>query len=357
MRIAVLAHARHPVARPFAGGMEAHAWALADGLTARGHEVVLFASGGSDPRFTIAPVTPVSYERLFPGAEHRGDPALIARVDADHAAACAAIADGGFDVVHNNSLHRFPVAAEQLARVATVTSLHVPAYDALSGFIRESVGPGHLVSGTSRSHLAGWWPEGAPAGVSVLPNGIDPAEWPFGASGDGGAIWSGRITPDKGAHLAVRAARMAGVPLTLFGAIEDPAYFESNVAPLLGGDIRYGGHLHADALAGELRRASVYLATPCWEEPFGLAMVEAMASGLPVASFDRGAAREVAGEAGRFAPGGDVATLAQAIRAAMAISRRAARNRVKRLFTQARWLDGCEALYRAALAGRARRAA
>ena len=52
--------------QPFAGGMEAHSWHLAAGLQARGHEVVLFASGDSDPRFAIDPVIAEHYEAYLP---------------------------------------------------------------------------------------------------------------------------------------------------------------------------------------------------------------------------------------------------------------------------------------------------
>jgi glycosyltransferase involved in cell wall biosynthesis len=75
-----------------------------------------------------------------------------------------------------------------------------------------------------------------------------------------------------------------------------------------------------------------------------------MACGLPVAAFDMGAAREVIGEAGHFAAPGDVAGLAGAIDAALAIPRAVTRARVERLFSRDRWLDGCEALYAAARA-------
>jgi glycosyltransferase involved in cell wall biosynthesis len=158
-------------------------------------------------------------------------------------------------------------------------------------------------------------------------------------------VWCGRITPNKGTHFAVEAARMAGVPLTLFGQIENSDYWAAQVEPLLGGDIRYGGHLDGAALAAEMGRASVFVFTPCWDEPFGLVAIEAMACGLPVAAFDMGAAREVIGEGGRFAPANDVAALADTIREAMAIPRHTARRRVECLFTRDRWLDACEALY------------
>ncbi|MCJ2071275.1 glycosyltransferase [Methylobacterium sp. J-030] len=351
MRIALLAHLRHPIAPPFAGGLEAYTWNLADGLAARGHAVALFASGDSDRRFALDPVIPVHHERSFSGLEHRGDAGLRDHLDAGYAAACDRIADGGFDVLHNNSLSRLPLDPQRTAAMPTVTSLHVPPFDALRWFVRASPAPGHRITATSRAQRDAWWPDGAPPEVSVLYNGIDPAAWPYQPQGDGSAVWCGRITPDKGAHHAMAAARRAGLPLTLFGPIEEPAYWDALVAPLLGGAIRYGGRLGGAALAAEVGRASVFLTTPCWDEPFGLAAVEAMACGLPVAGFARGAVPEVVGEAGSLAPPGDEAGLADAIGAAVAIPRPVPHARVLRLFTRARWLDRCEALYAQARAG------
>ncbi len=327
------------------GGMEAHSWHLAAGLEKRGHDVVLFAAGDSDPRFAIDPVLSEHYERTFPWAEHRGSAPLIAHVDAGFAAACDRIAAGGFDVVHNNSLHRFPLQRAKAGAVPTVTSLHVPPFDALHWFVKDSAGPMHHLTVTSAGQLRAWFPDGAPAQTSVLHNGIDPAAWPFCPSGDGSAVWSGRITPNKGTHLAIAASRRAGVSLTLFGTIEDRDYWRALVEPELGGSIRYGGHLHAQALACELGRASVFLFTPCWDEPFGLVAIEAMACGLPVASFDEGAAREVIAEAGVTAAPGAVRDLADAVSQAMAIDRHVPRRRVLAHFTQDIWLDGCESLY------------
>jgi glycosyltransferase involved in cell wall biosynthesis len=346
MRVAILAHVRQPIAEPFMGGMEAHSWNLAHGLQARGHEVVLFASGDSDPRFAIDPVLAEHYERTFPWAEHKGSAPLIAHVDAGYAAACARIVAGGFDVVHNNSLHRFPLRLAADHGVPTVTSLHVPPFDALHWFVKASNAPGHRLTVTSAGQLGAWWPDGAPPGAGVLHNGIDIAAWPFQPEGDGSLAWSGRITANKGTHLAVRAAHRAGLPLTLYGAIEEQGYWEKEVAPWLDERIRYAGHLDGAMLAAAIGRASALLFTPCWDEPFGLVAAEAMACGLPVVSTDMGAAREVIAEAGIFVPPGDAMALADAIPTALAIPRSVPRARAASMFSRDLWLGRCEQLYR-----------
>ena len=53
LRVGIIAAARFPVVEPFAGGLEAHVWGLADQLRAQGHEVTLFAGPGSDPRLGV----------------------------------------------------------------------------------------------------------------------------------------------------------------------------------------------------------------------------------------------------------------------------------------------------------------
>ena len=349
MRIVLLAHLRHPIAPPFKGGMEAHSWHLARGLAARGHRVTLFASGDSDPGEGVAlwPVLPHGYDR-----DHvPGTPAVNALLDAAHARVAAALLGGGFDVIHNNGLHRYPPRLARAHRLPCVTALHVPPFDALHRAVLDSAAPWSRFTVTSARQVASWWDGAPPPQAAVVHNGIDPALWPFSPNGDGSAVWAGRITPNKGAHLAVRAAALAGIPLTLFGAVEDQAYFAARILPFLNGGIRYGGHLAGPDLAEEFGRASVLMFTPLWDEPFGLAAVEAMCCGLPVAALDMGAAREVIGPAGRFAAAPDARGMANAARAALSIPRHLARQRVLDHFTIDRMIAGYERQYDAAIAG------
>lgn len=325
MRVALIASSRFPVAQPFAGGLEAHTWALARGLLARGHEVQLFAAPGSDPGLGVV--------------ELAVEPALLsdaARADVSWSAEWAlqehhaylslmlALADApDVDVVHNNSLHYLPVAMAASLPVRMVSTLHTPPTPWLESAIQARAGCPVTFAAVS-SHTARAWRHVVPA-AAVVPNGIDLAQWRAGPGGEG-AVWTGRLVPEKGPHLAAQAAARAGVPLRLAGPVVDTAYFDEQVRPWLSSSVQYVGHLTTAELVPFVGSADVALVTPCWEEPYGLVVAEALACGTPVAGFARGALPDLlTPEVGRLAGPGDVDGLARALVEAAVLDRAAVR--------------------------------
>jgi len=351
LRIALLAHVRHPIRPPFAGGMEAHTWHLARGLAQRGHDVTLFASGDSEAGVALHATVDEHYERRLPWAEHHGTARLHDHLDSIYTSAWHQIEAGGFDVVHNNAMHPLPLRQAARCGMPMLTCLHVPPFAALRRAVDASGSATQRFTVTSEHQASLWWPSGTPAHADVVHNGIDTQAWPYRCEGDRGLVWAGRIAPNKGTDLAARTARLVGMPLSIVGPIEDGVYFQRRVAPWLDERIRHVGHLDGDALASLFGRGSALLFTPRWDEPFGLVAVEAMACGLPVASTDRGAVREVVAEAGAFAEREDPASLADALRCALSIARQVPRQRVERCFTLARMLAAYEARYRACIVG------
>lgn len=346
MKIAVIAHMRHPIAEPFMGGMEAHCASLVRGLTAAGHDVTLFASGDSEDQGNLHPIAAKAYEAELPWAIWHGAPELRQWLSAAYGRAWAAILAGNFDVVHNNSL--FPDLHDWAARdgVAMVTSLHVPPFQTLRQAVERNDVPWIRFTVTSNDQLKLWRGNSAPR-ISVAYNGIDLTRFAYASATGQRALWCGRITPNKGTIEAVRAAKAAGIPLDLAGPIDCDDYFAA-LRPLLDGDRRYLGHLSAHEVAERMRRAAFLVCTPCWDEPFGLVAAEALACGTPVLAYDRGALREVVGEAGMLVA--DETALANAMRSGMAVSRQSCRERCERLFSEAAMIARYEAAYGPAIA-------
>lgn len=344
-RICLIASSRFPVGEPFAGGLEAHTHSLARHLLARGHDVTLFAAPGSDPALgarylDVEQFTVSDRARLDVGAgpeewirEHHAYLALMLELMKS--------GRSRYDVVHNNSLHHLPIAMAEATGLPFVTTLHTPPTPWLESAAR--LGSPAIEFVAVSGHTAGLWSHVRRA--RVLRNGVDLAQWRPGPGGDR-AIWFGRIVPEKGLHLAIEAARLAGVPLDIAGPCFDPGYFESEIAPRLGGGVRYLGHLSHHRLVAEVGRAAVSLVTPCWDEPYGLVAAESLACGTPVAGFARGALSEiVTPDCGRLVAPDDVPALAAAIVDARTLHRRAAARRACEFCSIESMVDGYERLY------------
>ena len=325
LRIGLIGSVRFPQRPPFAGGLEAHTWMLAAGLRDRGHRVTVFgtdAPPGCDVRKITADWTPSETARADVSAvpdevvsEHHAYLKILRSL---------ALREVEFDVVHNNSTHLLPVAMAPLVPVPMVTTLHTPPTPWLESALAVcEVKTGHVIS-VSHANAAQW----APGTVDeVIGNGVDCNVWrPLDDVRPRGAVWFGRLVPEKAPHLAIDAARAAGVELDLAGPLHDRTYFDREIAPRLGDDVRYLGHLDPGECARVVASAEVCVVTPVWAEPFGFVVAEALACGTPVAGFAAGAVPELVDESvGRLAPVGDVLVLAAAILAARDLDRDACR--------------------------------
>ncbi|MDP4024607.1 glycosyltransferase family 4 protein [Methylobacterium sp. NEAU 140] len=332
MKIAILAHLKYPIGQPHAGGLEMHTHLLTGALRRAGHAVTLFAARGSDP--ALEPVT-----LCDPTGDALADPEREAEIDRAERDAyrrmMTMVAAGGFDLVHNNSLHDLPLRESARLDVPFVTVLHTPPFDSLVGGV-EAASPDMTFLAVSPSLAQEW--AGIVPGAEVVGNGVDLSTFAYNPSPDDPpyVFWSGRIVPEKGTHLAIDAARAAGLPLVFAGPRMNPGYWDAEIAPRLGPGLTYLGHLPHRDLAHHLGRARVAIVSPRWEEPFGLVVAEALACGTPVAAFRRGAIPDILdATCGRLAEPDDAASLAGAIRAAADLSRRACRDRAEALFDAA----------------------
>ncbi|MBE3597661.1 MAG: glycosyltransferase family 4 protein [Limnochordaceae bacterium] len=314
---------------------------LAEGLTRRGHEVTLFATADSETAARLVAVCP------RPLGE---DPRLDAKsYELLHMAEAFRLArEGAFELLHNH-FNAHPLAFSPLVDTPIVTTLHGSALLEPSTHLiyrRFAHLPYVSISNAERDGL----PE--LRYVATVYNGVDLRQFTYSSRAEGYLAFLGRMSPKKGAHLAVELARRTGIPLKMAALIppDERDFFEREIRPHLDGRrIEYVGHLgpeERDRFLGGAR-ALVHLCTV--PEPFGLALVEAQACGTPVIGMDLGAVGEVVrhGETGYV-----VHTLEEAQQAARAldrIDRAACRRWVESRFTVDRMVEQYERVYEAVL--------
>jgi glycosyltransferase involved in cell wall biosynthesis len=348
LRIGMLAPISHPVPPPGYGPWERVASDLVEELVALGHEVTLFAAAGSQTSAELVVTAPFPMaDPPPPGpAGDLFDPGPDPRVwEGMHIGAVAeAAAAGRFDVVHSH-LHVHALPVSRLLPCPMVSTLHGSAWNrahhpALLAYAEQTF---VSLSDAERRFL----PE--LNYVATVHNGIRVADFPVGDGGGGHLLFVGRLAPEKAPDLAIAAARLAGVPLVLAGSVEDRHrdFFEERVRPALeDGSAEYAGPLSRSELALRYGEARGLLMPLRWDEPFGLVVVEALATGTPVVAWRRGAMPELIDEGVTGFVVDDVAGAAAAIPRLDTIDRSACRAAADTRFDARVMAKGDEAVYR-----------
>ena len=328
LRIGVLSSIAHRTPPLSYGPWEQVASTLAEGLVGLGHDVTLFATADSLTAGRLVGVAPHGYEE--------GPPYDVKVVEGLHIANAFEAAPH-LDVL-SNQFDFLPLTYSRLVSVPVVTTVH--------GFSSESILPAYRRYDDQVHYVAISDSDRHPdlSYAATIYHGIDLDAFTLAAGGDY-LLFLGRIHPDKGTHLAIDAARRAELPLVIAGIVHDEAYFRSQVQPHLGPQVSYAGAVgqrERDALLGGAR-ALLHLIG--FAEPFGLSVVEAMATGTPVIAFPLGSMPEliVDGVTGFLVT--DVEAAARAARDAERLSRPACRQHVETSFSAERMVTAYAALF------------
>ena len=323
MRIALIAPPWVPVPPPLYGGTEAVVDRLARGFHAAGHDVVLFTTGDS--------TCPVPRQWLLERAEHLRMGAVVPELrHVIHAYEAAK----GFDIVHDHTMVG-PIYAERFPELTVVTTNHGPFNGELLDIYR-AIAPTVSIIAISQSQAS--YAAELPI-ARVIHHGIATDEFPMGDGSGGYFLFLGRMAPDKGARRAALIARQAGVPLLIAAKMREPLefeYYEEQVRPLLGGDVEYVGEVGGAQKLELLGGARALLNPIRWVEPFGLVMIEALACGSPVLTYNSGAAPEIVdhGVTGYICDDRD--EMAEACQRVGDLDRRACRDAVQQRFSTER---------------------
>ena len=326
MRIAQVAPLYESVPPKHYGGTERVVSYLTEELVREGHEVTLFASGDSvtTARLVAACRQALRLDKdcVDPLAHH----ILLLENVFRHA--------DDFDVIHFHVdyLH-FPFSRRR--PIVDVTTMHgrldipdlVPLYEEFRDM------PLVSISNAQREPLP--WVNWQATVYHGLPQDLyryrpEPGKY---------FAFLGRISPEKRVDRAIEIAKQTGIPLKIAAKVDpvDQDYFETVVEPLLHEPlVEYVSEIGESEKDEFLGNAYALLFPIDWPEPFGLAMIEAMACGTPIIAYRQGSIPEVM-EEGRT--GFIVNELEDAIAAARRIpelSRRRCREMYEQRFTAAR---------------------
>ena len=311
------------------GPWERVASLLTEGLVARGEDVTLFATADS--------VTTAALDAVLPHG-YASDPSMDGRVWEAMHVGHALRRSGEFDLVHNH-LDWLPLAFADSWAAPLVTTIHgFSGPDILPAFARAASNY-VSISDADRSPDLDY--------LATVHHGIDLAEFtPTLEAGDDLVIL-GRVHPDKGTAEAIEIARQSGRRLIICGPVVDARYFAEQVEPYLD-DLRvvHLGSIGPAERSRVLGGAAALLHPIRFAEPFGLAVIEAMACGTPVVAYGRGAMPELIDEGVTGFLVQDVATAVAAVPRAAALDRAVVREVAERRFGVDRMVDDYLAVYR-----------
>jgi len=323
------------------GGTERIASYLTEELVAMGHDVTLFASGRS---ITAARLVACCEQELRLNPAVR-DPIPYYMVMLDKVRRMAP----QFDVLHFHiDQFHFPVFHDTSARC--LTTLHgrqdlldiAHLYAAFPEMRLISISLAQRAP-IPHSNFAGNVPHGLPRNL-FAPTRI----------GRGGYLaFLGRISPEKRVDRAVAIARAVGLPLKIAAKVDrvDEQYFRQDIAPLLSHpEIEYIGEIDEAQKATFLGDARALLFPIDWPEPFGLAMIEAMACGTPVLAFRNGSVPEVIEDGVTGYVVDSVEEAICKIGSLLALDRARVRRRFEQRFTSERMAEDYVKIYRDTMA-------
>lgn len=342
MKIAILGAIDSPISRDATAGTEIWTYNYVEQLIKRGHKVTLFADSKSSTSGKLVETT--EFKDLIDSKTGQIVKSRFALLCIDEMVELVK-KQNEFDLIH--------ISVFSLPYVLPLTKLLTkPVFVTIhgSGFNYEDA---KLVTKKySNIHyvfisesFSRTWPK--PKNYRIIHNGIDINNFPLSYSERKYYFWMSRISKEKGVEDVIEFSNKSGQDVIIAGPIRDQEYYNSQVKPFLKKKIKYVGELSLKEKVGYYQGAKAFLFPIKWPEPFGLVVVESMACGTPVVTYDLGAMKEIIsnGVDGRIVKPGDIKGFISAAENTVGLGGEQCRKKVEKFFTIEKMVDNYEEYY------------
>ncbi len=263
------------------GGTERVVSEITEELVKRGHDVTLFATGDSRTSAKLSSVYPKSIRQSNLAKTEALDWSMF------HIESAYKHNDK-FDIIHEHN-STFGVQSANNSKTPTVLTLHGRIRPGTKKLLEQHKNPYYVSISKDQVKDVNL------KKVTCIPHGINFKGYPFGAEPRGYLLYVGRITKIKGTHIAIEIARELNMPLIIAAKLDvsDQDYFDKFIKKNLNSKIKWIGEVTTSERNKLMSQALCLINPITWREPFGLTMIEAMATGCPVVSFNKGSVPEV----------------------------------------------------------------
>lgn len=337
LKIAIIAPLTESVPPQKYGGTELVVSNLVEELVKRGHKVTLFAAGRSRTRAKLLKISPypLRYEGIGLKLAYN---LLLTDKLCQH--------EKNFDIIHNHAGWLLLFFSQFFQKAKFLTTLHGRLDTKQSQLVLSRFKNLNYISVSlsQRKHFPS---------LNYLANiyhGIDITKYQFNAIPKDYLIFLGRISPEKGIEKAITIAKRSKMKLKIAAKIDpaDKNFWFKKVKPQIDNkNIIYVGEVKHAKKVHFLKNALALINPISWPEPFGLAMIEALACGTPVIAPKKASIPEIINSKVGFVvdPKNLIMDSIRAINNVSKIDRRKCREYVEKKFTVEKMVDAYEKVY------------
>ena len=317
-----------------------HVGVLCNGFVDNGENVTLFASGDSETKAKLESVYPVALNSDSDLTERQKNHYISSLISKCYGQA------KDFDIIHSHFTLLSSFFAD-LTDIPTLISIHSPIDDQIRPFLAEFKDKYYIsFSWAQRKQMPelNWY--------ANIYHGVDTKKFAFNPTPKDYLFYLGRVTEDKGVHLAIETAKRTKTSLVIAGkSYQNEGYWHQQIEKHIDGKnvIYIGEQSFKDKIIWLQNAKAVLFPTQC-DEVFGYVMIEAMACGTPVIAFGRGSVYEVIKDGKTGFIVNNVDEMVEAVKNVESINRLTTRNRAVEYFSIGKMISGYQKVYTKLLA-------